>query len=222
MGFRPARQAARAARARGAAGAGPTRCREQHAEPAGTGVHGALGDARGVRGARGWGGAGGAGFVLLGLSAFVLRGGPGCSPCRVLQGGEGQGDREGWGWRVTGTERDGDREMMIGRDEDREGWRPGGTATGRDSDREGWRRAGDLAGAQGRRLHQPGGDAVRGVGAGSCGRGPAPQHTWGFSPTLPQPRCPLTSPRPGVGAPHPPVIAVRGARGDPRRASLQP
>ncbi|MEJ1269826.1 hypothetical protein NN561_000643 [Cricetulus griseus] len=100
--------------------------------------------------------------------------------------------------------------MMIGRDEDREGWRPGGTATGRDSDREGWRRAGDLAGAQGRRLHQPGGDAVRGVGAGSCGRGPAPQHTWGFSPTLPQPRCPLTSPRPGVGAPHPPVIAFPG------------
>lgn len=33
----------------------------------------------------------------------------------------------------------------------------------RDGDREGWGRAGDLACAQGLRLHQPGGDAVRGV-----------------------------------------------------------
>lgn len=37
----------------------------------------------------------------------------------------------------------------------------------RDGDREGWGRAGDLAGAQGLRLHQPGGDAVRGVAVGS-------------------------------------------------------
>lgn len=57
-------------------------------------------------------------------------------------------------------------------DGDRKGWDPGGMRTRRDGgqedgDREGWGLAGDLAGAQGLRLHQPGGDAVRGVAVGS-------------------------------------------------------
>lgn len=47
----------------------------------------------GVHGGHG-GGAGGASFVLPGFSAFVLRGGPGCSPDRILQDGEGMGNRE--------------------------------------------------------------------------------------------------------------------------------
>lgn len=47
----------------------------------------------GVHGGHG-GGAGGASFVLPGFSAFVLRGGPGCSPYRILQDGEGMGNRE--------------------------------------------------------------------------------------------------------------------------------
>lgn len=180
VGFRPARQAARAARARGAAGA--------RADP----VPGAACGARryrGARGARGCTGDTGAGRGgrrrlcaprLLGLCApRGLR----CSPGRVLQGGEGWGDREGWEWRKNGTERDGDREA-----DDREGRGPGGMAT-----------RGRLGGRPG----SPTAPAGRGRDS-RCRRrelrtGPAPQRTWGLSPTLPRPRCPLRPPRPGLG-----------------------